>query len=261
LPATGKKNVQQKAEGVITIYNNYSSDPQVLVEKTRFLSPDGKTFLLKERVVVPGAKVVSGKISASSIDAGVIADKAGAEYNIGPQSKFTIIRFKELGFTDKYEKIYGSSKEAMKNGFIGERAYPTDADIKNGKAQAEKQLKDYTDSELSLQIPQDFKFLDGSRQFIISKETVNSQTDEKGNFSIYVEGKSSSVGFKEVDLLNLIEKNAQADLKDNSLKIKTYTLEYGAARPDFAQGKISFAANFKGVFEEPINVGDFKQKT
>jgi len=255
--ATGKKNVQQKAEGKIAIYNSYSSDAQALVTGTRFTSPDGKIFRLKDKVTVPGAQVVNGKISPSSIAVDVIADKAGAEYNIGPASKFTIPGFQG---TPKYEGFYGSSKEAMKGGFIGEAAYPTDDDIKKGKANAEKQLKDYTDSALSLQIPQDFKFLDGSRQFSISKETVNSQTDEKGNFSIFVEGKSSSIGFKEADLKDLIEKIAQGSTGDNLLKIKNYTFEYGAPRPDFNQGKISFAIDFKGVFEEPINVDDFKQK-
>ena len=259
-PATGKKNVQQKAEGKITIYNSYSSDLQILVATTRFASPDGKIFHLKDRVTVPGAKVVDGKISPSSIMADVIADKAGAEYNIGPASKFVIMSFKEKNLLEKYEKIYGSSNEAMKGGFIGEAAYPTDDDIKKGKADAEKQLKDYTDSALSLQIPQDFKFLDGSRQFSILKEIVNPQTDEKGNFSIFVEGKSSSIGFKETDLKDFIEKTVQGSTGNTLLKIKNYTLEYGAARPDFGQGKISFAIDFKGVFEEPINIGDFKQK-
>lgn len=255
--ATGKKNVQQKAEGKITIYNSYSSSPQNLVATTRFMSPDGKIFHLKDKVTIPGAKIVDGKISPSSIEAVVTADKAGVEYNIGAASKFTIPGFQG---TPKYEGFYGSSKEAMKGGFIGEAAYPTDDDIKKGKVDAEKQLKDYTDSALSLQIPQDFKFLDGSRQFNILKETVNPQTDEKGNFSIFVEGKSSSIGFKEADLKNLIEKTAQASIGDNLLKIKSYTLEYGAPRPDFSQGKISFAVDLKGIFEEPINIDEFKQK-
>ncbi len=256
--ATGRKNVQQKAEGIITIYNSFDSNSQTLVAGTRFVAPDGKTFKLKERTVVPGAKVVNGEKTASSIDAGVIADKAGPEYNIGPQSKFTIPGF---AGTPKYNYFYGSSKDAMKNGFIGEAAYPTDDDIKKGKVDAEKQLKDYTDSALSLQIPQDFKFLDGGRQFVLLKETVNIQTDEKGNFSIYMEGKSSSIGFKEADLKDLIEKTAQDSLANNSLKIKTYTIEYGAARPDFKQGKISFAVDFKGIFEEPVNIDEFRKKT
>ncbi|MFH1346747.1 MAG: hypothetical protein ABIH10_00665 [Spirochaetota bacterium] len=259
-PATGRKNVQQKAEGIITIYNTYGSDSQVLVAYTRFMAPDGKVFLLKERTVIPGAKFANGKISTpGSINAAVIAEKAGAEYNIGLQSKFTIPGFLPKS-PDKYEKFYGSSKEAMKGGFIGEAAYPTDDDIKKGKIAAEKQLKDYTDSALSLQIPQDFKFLDGSRQFVILKETVNSQTDEKGDFSVFVEGKSSNIGFKEMDLKSLMEKTAQNEIGNNLLKIKSYTLEYGAPRPDFTQGKISFAVDFKGVFEEPINIDEFKQK-
>jgi len=255
--ATGKKNVQQKAEGKITVYNSYSSSPQVLVASTRLTSPDGKVFRLKDKITVPGAQVINGKISPSSIVADVIADKTGVEYNIGPASKFTIPGFQG---TPKYDGFYGSSSEAMKGGFIGEVAYPTDDDIKKGKADAEKQLKNYTDSALSLQLPQDFNFLDGNRQFNVSKETVNSQTDEKGDFSIFIEGKSSSIGFKEAGLKDLLEKTVQNATGDNLLKIKNYTLEYGAPRPDFVQGRISFAVDFKGLFEEPVNVDEFKQK-
>jgi len=256
--ASGKKNVQNKAGGKITIYNAFSSSPQSLVANTRFMSPDGKIFRLIDKITIPAAKIVNGKISASSIDAQVIADKAGPEYNIGPQSKFTIPGFEG---TSKYTGFYASSQTAMSGGFIGEAAYPTDNDVKNGKADAEKQIKDMTDSALTMQIPQDFKFLDGSKQFAIVKETVNTQTDDKGNFSIFIDAKSSSIGFMESSVVELAEKTAQKspDFGD-AYKIKSYTLEYGAARPDFINGKISFAVTFKGVLEVPVNIDDFKQQ-
>ena len=256
-PATGKKLVEQKAGGKITIYNTYSSDPQILVSTTRFSTPDGKIFRLKDKTTVPGAKIVDGKISPLSIEVAVIADKAGTEYNIGPVNHFSVPGFQG---TPKYEGFYASSKEAMKGGFMGEAAYPTDDDVKKSQSEAEKQFKDYTDSLLSLNnIPPDFKFLDGSRQFNLLKEEKNKQTDEKGNFSIYIEGESVTIGFKETNLKELLEKTAQSAIGEN-FKIKNYTLDYGAARPDFKQGKISFAVDLKGIFEEPFDIESFKQK-
>lgn len=254
--ATGKKQVEKKAGGKIIIYNSYSSNSQPLVAGTRFQAPDGKIFKLTERIIVPGAQVVEGKIVSSNIEAVVEAGQSGSQYNIGPISRFSIPGFQS---TPKEQGFYAESKEAFKGGFIGEAAYPTDEDIKKSKEKAEKDIKDYVDSYLSFQIPPEFKFIEASRQFNIIKEEVNVNTDEKGNFSVFVEGESSAIGFREADLISLIEKTAQANLGE-SFKIKNYQLEYGVGRADFKKGQISFAVDFKGVFEEPVDAESFKQK-
>ncbi len=254
--ASGKKQVERKAGGRIIIYNSYSSASQPLVAGTRFQSPDGKIFKLTGKITVPGAQVVEGKIVPSSIEAVVEADRPGPQYNIGPISRFSI---PGLQGTPKYQGFYAESKEAMKGGFIGEAAYPTDEDIKKAKEKAGKDLKDYVDSYLSLQIPPEFKFIDASRQFNVVKEEVNSNTDDKGNFTVFVEGESLVIGFREADLISLIEKTAQTDLGE-SFKIKNYQLEYGVGRPDFKKGQISFAVDFKGIFEESVDTALFKQQ-
>jgi len=256
-PATGKKQIEKKAFGKVVVYNVYSSGNQTLVAGTRFQTPDNKIFRLTEKTVVPGAKINEGKIVPSSIEAGVAADQPGAQYNIGPINHFSIPGFQG---TPKYQGFYAESKESMKGGFIGETAYPTDDDIKKAKNKSEKELKDYTDSYLSLHIPQDFKLIEGGRQFNVLKEEVSVETDEKGNFTVFIEGESMAIGFRETDLISLMEKTGQSQLGEK-FRIKTYQLEYGAGRADFKKGQISFALNFKGVFEEPINIDEFRQKT
>jgi hypothetical protein len=255
-PATGKKSVEQKASGKITIYNAYSSDPQILVANTRFLTPDGKTFRLEQKIVVPGAKIVEGKIIPSNIEAKVIADQPGPQYNIGPVSHFSIPGFQG---SVKYQGFYASSQEPMTGGFVGEKAFPTDEDIKKAREKAMRDLKDYVESFLSLQIPSEFKIIDGSKQFNLLKEEINKEVDEKGNFTVFLEGESLNIAFKESDLENLLE-NIAKDSLGVDFKIKTYKLEYGAGRADFRQGKISFAINFQGVFEKPLDIESFRQK-
>jgi len=253
--ATGKKLVEQKAGGKITIYNTYSSEQQVLVANTRFSTPDGKIFRLEERIVVPGAKVVEGKIISSSIEAKAVADQPGPTYNIGSVSRFSIPGFQGSA---KYESFYAESKESMTGGFIGQKAFPTDEDIKKAREKATKDLRDYADSFLSLQIPPEFKIIDGARQFNILREEVNKETDERGNFAFFLEGESLSIAFKESDLKNLLE-NIGREKLGLDFRLKTYKLEYGAGRPDFRQGKISFAINFQGIFEEPLDIEKFRQ--
>ena len=60
--ATGKKKVEKAAGGAMIVYNAYSSDPQPLVARTRFVTPDGKVFRLTANITVPGAKIVEGPV-------------------------------------------------------------------------------------------------------------------------------------------------------------------------------------------------------
>ena len=66
-PATGKTVVEERATGKVKVYNAYSSSPQILVARTRFLSSDGKVFRIVKQIQIPGAKIEEGKIIPSSI--------------------------------------------------------------------------------------------------------------------------------------------------------------------------------------------------
>lgn len=255
-PATGKKNVQQKATGTITIFNAYSSDPQPLVATTRFVAPDGKLFRLAQSIVVPAAKIIEGKIVPSSLDAAVVADQAGTSYNIGPVSYFSIPGFKG---TPKYQAFYGESKAAMTGGFIGETAFPTDADIKKGKTTLAEALEKLLKDELAKKIPADFKIIDGASGFSILKQEVITQVDSAGNFSINADGQISAVAFKEADLMKMLGQKINQTLKDEYI-IKTNTLTYGKARADFAAGRISFPIDFKSSVAKHIDAEALKPK-
>ena len=101
-----------KASGTITAFNEYGSEPQLLVASTRFLSSNGKIFRTTKDVYIPGANIIDDEIIPSSIDVEVVANYLGAEYNIG-QSDFTIPGFKG---TVKYAGFYGKSDTAMSGG-------------------------------------------------------------------------------------------------------------------------------------------------
>jgi len=252
-PATGKKNVEKKAEGEIMIYNAYSSQSQSLIVNTRFESPDGKIFRIQEKITVPGAKVENGKITASGVKVKVIADKIGAEYNIGP-TKFTIPGFKG---TPKYDGFYAKSESQMAGGFVGELAYPTDDEIKTAKEKTESALEESLTTLISSQIPADFKIIEGARQFNVIREDVNQEVNQDSNFSVFAEGELTIAGFKEPNLLELMGGLAQKELGE-SFKAKKYSLEYGVARPDIQSGKINFSINYSGTFWQPIDIEQFK---
>lgn len=260
--ATGKKQMSHKATGVITIFNSYSSRPQRLVKNTRFVAPNGKVFRLVQNVVVPGAAILQGKFVSASIDAPVVADAAGADYNIGPVSKFTIAGF---AGTPKYNGFYASSSLAMAGGIIGLAGYPTADDIKRHEPDAIKSLKDNIDSFLYSGISPSFKVIDGSEQFNILKETISDIADKDGNFSIFIDAQSSVVVFKESDMVELMRDLANKTLNPNgdqshNFDIKDYKIDYGTGRPDLYQGQMSFAPTFSGTFWQSISADSFKQR-
>lgn len=112
LPATGEATVQSKAGGTITIYNDYSAEPQTLVRNTRFETPTGLIFRIQSPVTVPG-KTAAGP---GSVEARVDADQVGESYNVGPIARFTI-----PGFSGKpqFDVFYAASSGSMSGGFDG----------------------------------------------------------------------------------------------------------------------------------------------
>lgn len=127
-PATGKKNIGDKAKGTITVYNEWDSNPQPLVKGTRFLSTDGKLFRTTYDIVVPGTTVQAGNIVPGTVNVNVEAQEPGEAYNIGP-SKFTIPGLP----LDKQVKIYGKSTSPMAGGLTKEIKVVSKEDIENAK--------------------------------------------------------------------------------------------------------------------------------
>lgn len=224
-PASGEEEVERKAKGTITIYNAYSSAPQTLVATTRFETPDGKIFRLVEKTTVPGAKITEGKIDPSSIDAQVVADKAGPDYNIGPVEKFTIPGF---AGSDKYGGFYGSSKNAMSGGFVGVAAYPTEEDVEKALAQAKEDISQALKADIASQIPQDLVIVPGSQKIEVTKENVDKNTNEKNEFTIAIEGTASTFVFQEKDLLEMLQKMAlkDAEVSSDDYETKNYNISY-----------------------------------
>ncbi|MEE8131569.1 MAG: hypothetical protein V3T98_00770, partial [Candidatus Paceibacterota bacterium] len=207
------------------------------------------------RITVPGAKIIKGEVVPSSIVAEVIADKPGEEYNIGPVEYFSIPGFKGSA---KYQGFYGESKESMTGGFIGEAAVPTDEDIEQAKEKNNKILQQALVSFMDSQIPDGFKIIEEAEQFNIIKETVNEETDSSGNFSVFSEVELVIVAFQEEDAKNLIVGLAKEEL-GQEFEPKEYQLNYGISRTDFDNGRMSFPADFNGIFWQPIDIDEFRE--
>ncbi|MDQ1281964.1 MAG: hypothetical protein QG630_315 [Patescibacteria group bacterium] len=196
------KQINQKATGIITIYNNSSEAPQTLIKNTRFQTADGKVFRIIDSVVVPGKK----GSTPGSIDAKVSADSYGADYNIGA-TDFKIPGFKGI---QKYNLFYGKSTSAMTGGISGTVSVVSNDDITIANRDLKPSLNDISDSA-ARKIAHDgyFSLYDN---LIINYSDNQSSLMTSGENSYILTANSMLISIKKEILAKMI---AQQVLKDN----------------------------------------------
>ncbi len=255
-PASGKKQVSEKATGVITVFNAHSSEPQGLVKSTRFVAPNGKIYRLTESITVPGAKIEDGKIVPSSIDVKVIADKAGSDYNSGPISKFTI---PGISGTPKAETFYGVSTGAMIGGFVGQVAYPSSADLKEAEAAIAETLRSSMHELVHAQLPSDFKVVEGAETFKLISTKIDSQASTEGKFALFSEGELSLMAFREKDVVAMLSDRIKTESGGVDFLVKQYSAVYEKGAFD-AKGRFSVPISYEAELARTIDLAAVKSK-
>jgi hypothetical protein len=254
-PTTEIKNIENKAKGTIRIYNAYSSEPQVLIATTRFLSKEGKLFRLVNKVTVPGAKIENGKIVPSYVDAEVIADKAGENYNIGPTT-FTIPAFEG---TPRYSKFYAESFSKMTGGYIGTAKIVGQSDFEKAKSQIINIASISLNEELKSKLKKGDIVLDDAKIFTLDNVSTNPQIGEKTDeFEITGKVILKALVFNEDDIKQVFIAEAKKNNPQfEDKELFSYQFNYGAPRVDFDKKLLSFPVEAQLVFREKINSDDF----
>jgi hypothetical protein len=227
--------ILKKAEGVIRLFNEYTTRQEVWKEGTRFVSSDGKLFKSKDKIVVPGAQVKNGKIEASYVDVPVIADEGGSQYNIGP-SEFSIIAFKG---SPRYFKYYGKSFQAMSGG--GEAPQVLKEDL----ARAEKELLNWAKEKakeiLKEKIGNEFSFLESAIEiFPLEKNSSAKEGDEKEKFDFQIKAKIKTLVFSKEDLSNFVRDYLSSNVsKDSEIYFPSLKTEFREEVKNFELGRLS----------------------
>lgn len=190
---TGKSS--KKAEGTLRLYNNYSVNAEAWQAGTRFVSSEGKLFLSKNKINVPGAQMKDDKMTPSFVDVPVVAAQGGTDYNIGP-SHFSVFVFRG---TPRYTKFYGESSEPMKEG--GEILQVTKDDLARAEDILTEKAKTESVAALKNKIPEGYVF---SEKIIETKILEKSSSVAAGTgaekFSFQVKIKSATISFGEKDI-------------------------------------------------------------
>jgi len=213
-PTTKEIEVNDRAKGVITVYNEYSSANQGLIATTRFETPDGKIFRTAKSIIVPGAIIEEGKMKPGVIDVEVFADEPGEAYNIMP-TKFTIPGFKG---TPKFTAFYGISKDSMKGGKIGKAKVVSNDDISTATKKLKDDLKNKILESLKQKIPAGFILIDNSANLEINEPVFDAVVNDRvDNFKGTISVKATAMLFKEEDFNKLIDKAIEMKISTNQM--------------------------------------------
>jgi hypothetical protein len=254
--ATGHATSSQRSSGTITIFNNYSANPQQLVATTRFQTVDGKIYRLVAGVTVPGAAGTAGKIVASSIDAQVIADASGPQYDLSTPEKLSIPGFSG---TAKAAGFYGVVK-SISGGAVGDTLVVSDQDIQDAKSKETQFLKSWLSDPSLNNRPEDLKVMDGADDFQINKMTVDTTLNASSEFSVYASASYRAIAIKESDVKSVFHDEAMADLKDTfvpDFDLQNFQIAYSDVKPDFDNGTLEFSAAVQSTATPSFSPTDF----
>lgn len=255
--ATGISVSSQKASGKITIYNNYGTSPQKLITNTRFESPDGKIYRIKDAVTVPGN---------GHIDATVYADKPGPGYNI-VGGDFTIPGFKG---GPRYSKIYAKSKEGMSGGSNGNSRIFKKEDVEGLRNEIKDNLKKQLVSSFSSKKPDGYLLLGNAIkiEYIEDSSSPKAGNDAKSDSSaVKIKGIGTGILVKrsdlEKDLIKVSAKNLNRPLDNPNLRIdnaESLVMDLISINDDSTQAvlRVNGEANFVWGFDKSKIASDLR---
>jgi len=203
VPATSEEFVEEKASGNIVVYNNYSSAGQKLIKNTRFETPAGLIYRIKDAVVVPGRKTVSGEVVPGSLEVTIYADKPGETYNTD-SADFTIPGLKG---DPRYTKFYAKNKGSISGGVSGNVRKASPEDLAKLTSELDEKLRAEVLEEASSVKPEGFVLMDNSYLLRTNSKTSNGSD---GNVLITQSVVFYGIIFNESDFAKFIAENTIA---------------------------------------------------
>ena len=229
VPARGEQEVSRKASGTIVIYNSASSEPQKLVENTRFESPSGKIYRIATTITIPGKK----GDQPGSIEALVYADVAGPDSN----SDLVDLTLPGLKGTARYENIYARSKTPMTGGFTGKEKIVEESELKEARTTLESALREELTAKARAEAPDDFILLPGLATFTFEDKP---QTESgEGTATVNLKANLLGVMFKKTELSRALAEKETRISAGETVEFETFekiSASFAGQEPDLLAG-------------------------
>jgi hypothetical protein len=260
--ATGEATKEGKAGGKITVYNEYSTSPQLLVATTRFISTEGNLFRTPIAVTIPGGHYEGGKLVAGQKEIEVVADQSGPNYNIGP-STFSIPGF---AGTARYTKFYAKSSQSMTGGFLTGATFVTEEDIEDAQISVTGKAKDQSSQALQTGLEaeemKDYAYIENAVSNKIMEESSSAvKNQETASFTYSVKARARAMVFAKDDLKEFAKEFLAGklvegmDIYEDSIKI-----EYAQESINLDAGKIIISVDLSATSYIKIDEGNLRNQ-
>lgn len=210
---TDSKDVSIKAEGRVTLYNEFSTNSQKLLAGTFLSDNSGKTYKTDAVVTIPGYTRDNNKtIIPGQVVANISSFLAGDSYN-GAPTDFYINSFKG---TTKYNKIYGKLESPFSGGASGTVYTLDDINKKKIINIAESSFKNDLLKQVKAQVPPGYILYPRAMTFSYTiGDNILSKTPTA---EIAINGVLSVVLLKEKSLMDNIIKVSLPNISGDELK-------------------------------------------
>ncbi len=209
--ATGRKEVGGRANGEITVYNYWSSDPQPLVESTRFIhSSTNKLFRTTESVTVPGTRIVEGETVPGTTTVNIRASEIGDSYNVS-SGQFNIPGLPSA----KQEKIYGRTDSGITGGYQKEILVVSQSDYNQAKAKLSEEL-DKTINEKIANRTGEMSLIDNPVEKILEESASPEVGNEGGSFEMVIKKQIETLAYNQEDFRLAVKEQFDSKLSDQN---------------------------------------------
>ena len=250
-PATGTKEVGEKARGEVTVYNKTES-AKVFAVKTplsigRRQGPD-LVYLLDSEILAPAQALdISGVATVSAT-----AEKIGEEYNISTNSLLTIGASPTNSFVAETNRnLSGGSRRSV--------TVVTEEDQRKLLASAKAELEGGLLTEIRGKIVSDQKLDENSVAFSLTNQNFDkSVSEEASSFNLTLEEKATALLYSDGDLTSLASEVLKSYVPDGyDLFGENRTFEVIAVKNDI--GNLFFTVKVKGSIVPHIDIDKIKQ--
>ena len=254
-PATGKKDVGDKARGTITIFSTLAKE-QTFSKGTTVKSSSNLVFVIDETVKVASA---SGASDPKTVKAAVVANDIGKEYNLPSGAKFTV------------EDLSSSEVEAKNDSpFSGGTKKQVTVVSANDEDKLQKdlpeKLKEQALKSLEEQVLGDNILLPVFISNELSKESLSTKVgDEASQVTLTATVEYQGLSYKKEDLIafskSLLEKNISSDKEIDFNNVKAGVKDFENIDDETVEAILNIKALLLPKFENSKISKDIKGKS
>lgn len=217
-PATGTKEIGEKAKGSVTIYNN-SLESKTFPKDSSIKSTNDLEFTLDESITIASASGDASSPSPTSKKVSVTAKDIGKEYNLPSGTKFTIGTFPVTTVVAKNESAFsgGSKKEvtAVAKG-----------DLDKLTSELPKSLEKQAKEEMTKKVSQDKEILPNFANTTLSKKTFDKNAGEEAkSVKLTASVSYQTIAYKKSDLESFAKNFVTQNAKDMTFSGEDISIE------------------------------------